>query len=372
MFLDFCHAPRMENNGVDSAIIGLYGEIMQNKAHNHDMAESLRQAISQVQTPLILIYSNPDPDALASAAALREIVRTGGVQTLIRYTGEVGRLENQTMINVLSIPAEPLDEHVLKNADMIALVDAQPDFFKFVDLPRVDIVIDHHPRKNKKNYPFCDIRSTILATSSIMTAYLRALDIPIPGKLATALYYGIKTDSSNSNRWPTEMDSDAIRFLESKVKRNLLRKIEFSSYSIRRLDYFSIALTKLRHARNILYSDVGPVPYADVCAQIADFLIRVKEADWALVSGVVDRKLVIVFRCDGHQKSAGKTAAAAFGSLGSAGGHRTMGRAEIEEKALPPGINLTCNETIERFVIESLAAAEKSLKPLLRTIPKAD
>jgi len=158
-----------------------------------------------------------------------------------------------------------------------------------------------------------------------------------------------------------------VSYLENKIDRSALRRILLSSYSICRLNYFSIALTKLRYSNSILYSDIGPVPYMEICAQIADFLIRVKEASWAVVSGVVDKKLVVVFRCDGYKKHAGKVAEKAFGNIGSAGGHTTKARAEIDEDSLPGNMLLTQSEKIERFIVESISSAERSFKPLLKT-----
>jgi nanoRNase/pAp phosphatase (c-di-AMP/oligoRNAs hydrolase) len=331
--------------------------------------DRLRQVVSGAKRPLILIYGSPDPDALASAWALRTLMRRHAVTPRIGYTGEVGRLENQTMIESLRIPARPLKPRPLKTADLIALVDCQPEFFASMELPRCDVVFDHHPKKSRREYPFSDIRPNCLATTSILTEYLREAEIEPDVRMATALYYGIQTDSRNLQRPPTPVDSAAMRYLEHKVNTSLLRRIEFSLYSLNRLDYFSIALVKLRHYKDVLYSHVGPVPYSDICVQLADFLIRVREARWALVSGVLGRTLVVVFRCDGHRKHAGRTAEAAFGKLGSAGGHRTMGRAEVNEDQLPDEALVTQNEKMERFVLGSLAKVNRDFRALLGSLP---
>lgn len=321
------------------------------------------------KAPVILIYGNPDPDAIGSAWALKEIMRLQGVVAQMAYTGVVGRLENEAIIKYLRVPVGPLKAGMLNEADLIAVVDAQPDFFKDLELPRCDIVFDHHPVKaDDKEVPFSDIRPRCLATSSILAEYLTAGGVRINGRLATALYYGIQTDRRSLQRAYTVTDLNAITKLNRKIDWALLRRIEFSSYSLDRLDFFSIALIKLRSYRNVLYSNMGAVPSVDVCAQIADFIIRVKEANWAVVSGVVDRKLVVVFRCDGLKKDAGRTAEAAFGTFGSAGGHRTMGRAEIDEAKLPDSILLTQNEKVEKFVLSSLAKCEKAFRPVLRMI----
>jgi len=325
----------------------------------------LKKNIVGHKNAIILIYRNPDPDSLSSAWALKEIMKGFGVAANIVYTGEVGRFENEAMIKYLRIPAVPYKEEDLETADLVALVDSQPDFFSSIKLPRCDIIIDHHPAHISEPVAFVDIRPNRLAAASIMTEYIQSAGIPIGVRLATALFYGIQTDSRGMQRSPTRLDREALGFLDKKANRTLLRRIEVSSYSLRQLNYFSIALIKLRFSRNVLYSDIGPVPSYDVCAQVADFLIRVKEANWALVSGVVGKRLVIVFRCDGHKKNAGKTAQAAFGELGSAGGHTIMGRAEIDESALPDGILLTENEKVERFVLSRLAQHERAFGPLL-------
>jgi nanoRNase/pAp phosphatase (c-di-AMP/oligoRNAs hydrolase) len=330
--------------------------------------KKLQNTVSGAKRPYILLYGNPDPDALASAWAMRELLDRASVSASIRYTGEVGRLENAAMIESLRIPASPLEENALDDADLIILVDCQPEFFREIPIPRCDIIIDHHPRKSHREYPYVDIRPNRVATSSILTEYLHAAGIQITKRLATALYYGIQTDSRNSRRGPAPVDLEVIHLLERKIDRKMLRKIEFSSYSLNLLGYFSVALIRLRYSNNVLYSHTGPVPSSEVCVQIADFLIRVKEANWAVVSGVAVKKLIVVFRCDGNNRDAGSVAQAAFGILGSAGGHKTMARAEIDESGLPREITLTQNERLERFVLDSLSKVEKGFRPIYRTL----
>src|SRR3990172_500507 len=124
----------------------------------------------------VVIYGNPDPDALASALALKTILENTKRHVDIRYTGAIGRPENASMIRQLKIPAVPVSEEQAADADIIALVDAQPQFFKDFNLPRCDIVIDHHPPLLDRQVAFADIRPNYLAAASIMTEYLKAAD----------------------------------------------------------------------------------------------------------------------------------------------------------------------------------------------------
>lgn len=335
-------------------------------------AKKLKQLLGLARSSkraVIVIYGNVDPDALASAWALKTIFSWASVKSTIGYTGHIGRLENENMMRTLKIPAFPVNREALEKADLIALVDAQPTFFRDYELPRCDIVIDHHPKEKKAQATFFDIRPECLATCTIVTNYLIALKKPVPVRLATALYHGLMTDSHGLRRGPSRLDKTAIVFLEKHADKSLLANIEFSQYSLGGLDYFGVALAKRRYARDVLYAHLGPVPYTDVCAQVADFLIRVREIHTAVVSGVVDQTLVIVFRCDSRRKDAGRLAQGAFGKIGSGGGHKPMGRAEVDEIALPRGVNLTQNETVERFVVGALTGVDKDFGPLFKSLP---
>ena len=331
-------------------------------------AKELLKVIEGVKSIYIVIYGTVDPDSVGSAWALKELLKAKGVSSEIGFTGEIGRLENEAMILALRMPVAPVDREALDRAEKVAIVDAQLEFFKDYDLPRCDIVIDHHPRKSDKTTPFSDIRPKCLSAASMLTEYLLELKIPIHKRLATALYHGIQVDSKGLRRSGTPVDRMAKEHLEGLADHSLLRRVELSQYSLGGLDYFSIALAKRRYAKNRLYAHLGSLSTADICAQVADFLIRVNEVYWAIVSGVVNDKLVIVFRCDGRTQNAGKLAQEAFGEIGSAGGHKTMGRAEIEQKALD-NLTLTHNEKCEHFLIGLLARVDRTFIALAKVLP---
>jgi len=330
----------------------------------------MQRIAESAKAPLILIYGNPDPDALASALALKTILDTPERRFTIGYTGVVGRPENASMIRQLNIPARPVTETDVDRADLIAMVDSQPQFFKGFALPRCDIVIDHHPMLLEREVPLADIRPGYLSTSSIMTEYIRASHKRLTKRVASALYYGIKVDSRHFLDL-SPGDVEAIRWLRGTADRDIVRRIEFSQFSEQALDYFSIALVRKRFEKGVIFSHLGPVPATDVCVQIADFLIRVEQVAWALVTGVVGDTLVIVFRNDGMKKDAGTLARKAFGEIGSAGGHKSMGRAEIKQVSLPGGLLLTDDCGVELFVLGSLARANTVFGAVLRSCKKA-
>ncbi len=330
----------------------------------------MQEIARPAKQPMALIYGNPDPDALASALALKAILDTPERQLTIGYTGAVGRPENASMIRQLKIPAVPVTEAEAAKADLVAMVDSQPQFYKDFTLPRCDIVIDHHPMLLEREVPLADIRPGYLSTSSIMTEYMRASHTRLTKRLASALYYGIKVDSRHFLDL-SPGDVEAIRWLRGTADRDIVKRIEFSQFSEQALDYFSIALVRKRFEKGVIFSHLGPVPATDVCVQVADFLIRVERVTWALVTGVVGDTLVIVFRNDGMKKDAGTLARKAFGEVGSAGGHRSMGRAEIKQSALPEGLLLTDDCGVEIYVLGALARANPVFGAVLRSFKKA-
>jgi nanoRNase/pAp phosphatase (c-di-AMP/oligoRNAs hydrolase) len=332
--------------------------------------EHLREVCDSAKDVCVIIYSNPDPDALASALALKEILETQKRAVNIGYTGAIGRPENASMIRQLRIPASPVSELKAARSDIIALVDSQPQFFTDFSLPRCDIVIDHHPITARITAGFADIRPHYQSTSSIMTEYLRAAGVRLTKNLASALFYGIKTDTRHFMDDMSHGDVEAVRWLKSKADRDIVQQIEFSQFSREGLDYFTIALVRRHFVKGVMFSHLGPVPFFDVCVQVADFFIRVENVSWAMVTGVVGDTLVVVFRNDGIKKDAGFLARSAFGGIGSAGGHKSMGRAEVKQDVLPNGLLLSNNRGVEEFVLASLAKIDPVFLPVLRSLRK--
>ena len=93
---------------------------------------------------LILLHNDPDPDAMASGLALRNILRRTKATAILGTLQGVTRPENLRMANLLDIQVESITPASVGEFDRIALVDVQPHYFGEL-LDRVDLVIDHHP-----------------------------------------------------------------------------------------------------------------------------------------------------------------------------------------------------------------------------------
>jgi nanoRNase/pAp phosphatase (c-di-AMP/oligoRNAs hydrolase) len=284
----------------------------------------------------VLVVINADPDALSSAMAIKRLLsyRVGSVT--IGYPNEIRRLNNITMVERLKIPIERLHTLQVNDFSKRILLDSQPGHHPSFEKLDFDVIIDHHPVSDGLTAEFIDIRPEYGAVASMMVEYLRAAGIKPSMALSTALFYGIKVDTQNFEKKNMQLaDGISFRYLFDIANRNLVRKFELTELRRSELKYFKIALNKVKASKGRAYVHLGRVGTPDVLVIIADFLNHVDKFDWVLVSGIYGERLVVIFRCDGYRKNAGKLAQKTFAEFGPAGGHREAARAEVPLKNLP-------------------------------------
>lgn len=293
--------------------------------------DDLSARVRAARAPLILMYGDPDPDAIGAALGLATLWQRAGADPTIRFTGEVRRYQNKLLLGWLKQPIAQVTREELDDCDLLAVVDCQPAFWKN-DRPRAQVVIDHHPRHPETVGEYLDIREDYGSTSTILTEYLTVSDTPIDRKLATALLYGLQSDTDDLQRHAGPADIRAYDLLLARADRNFLARLHKSQVPLDLLDYVAWGITHRVHYDDVFIVHFGSVPTPDVLVQTADLLLLTCGINWVVCAGVHEDRLVAVFRGDGHHQDVGQRAALAFAKLGSAGGHRTMGRAEVPLK----------------------------------------
>lgn len=288
------------------------------------------------------ILINADPDAMASAMALKRLMHSKMHHVEIMSVNIVTRPDNLAMIKYLRIPLKPWQPDKKSVFDFFALVDSQPDHNPAFYEQKYSLIIDHHPLTPLANfiYPesFIDIQPNIGATSTIMTQFLHALRIRPGPLLATALLYGIRTDTGTFERSGGEEDLKAYQWLSHHAENNLLRRISRSEYLRSWLPFFSRAFRNLEDCSGGgAYAPLNDIKSADLVVAVADFFTKVHGLKWIAVSGIIGKTVIVVFRGDGS-RDIGRLADACFYDIGTAGGHRNMARAEFPLSAVPEGI----------------------------------
>jgi len=277
---------------------------------------------------LILLHNDPDPDALASGLALRNLLRRTKTTAIIGAIQGVSRPENLRMANMLDIHVEPVTPASVREFERIATVDVQPHYFVGM-LDRVDLVIDHHPEQPGYSAVFKDIRADYGSTCTILTEHLRAVDVNISERTATAMLYAIKSDTLFFARHTNRVDLEAFTFLYPLADAALIRKMEGAEITLERLEYVTRATQSGLMRDQVFCTFIGEAPREDFIPYIADFFLQLEDVKWTIVAGIVKGSLVVSVRNLGYSRNAGEFVKRWFADIGSAGGHRAMAKAVV-------------------------------------------
>lgn len=295
--------------------------------------EALFDAVRRINSLLILPHNDPDPDAIASALALRCLLAERlDVEGRIVYRGIIGRAENKALVNYLNHPLYRLEGTDLQQSAPFVLVDTQPGAGNN-SLPAACtpvIVVDHHPwREQTARAHFSDVRPEVGATSTIMTEYLQAAGIEPPTPLATALFYGIKTDTLGLVRGASQADAAAYFYLQPRVDVDALIEIERAQVPAEYFRRLSAALHSAKVFDQAVIAFIGSMTRPDMAAEMADLLLRLKGIQWVVCMGVYRRELILAVRTRRRRGGAGELARAIVGNSGASGGHGAMAGGQI-------------------------------------------
>ncbi|MGW8144611.1 MAG: DHH family phosphoesterase [Anaerolineales bacterium] len=303
------------------------------------MSKNVLDALGEVLTGnpnvLILPHNDPDPDAIGAAVGLNHLLKEiFQVDSWIAYKGLIERAENKALVQYLRNPLKIVNQTDFQAASMIALVDTQPGAGNNSLPPnkQADIVIDHHIlQPAPKDVLFSDIRPELGSTSTILTNYLQEAGLEPSAQLATALFFGIKTDTRGLSRNANPSDVNAYFYLQSRVDVNALAQIEQAQVP---LEYFQSIDAAIHAAKvfdeNIVIAYLGKLSYPDLGAELADFFMRLKGVQWVLCMGVFRGELILSMRSRNKKIGAGKLITQIIGDKGTAGGHGNMSAGHIE------------------------------------------
>ena len=316
--------------------------------------QQYQRYFSDAERVLILTHNDPDPDAMASALALRNVLRRTKQTAILACLQGVTRPENQRMVKLLDIGMEVIKPEAVAEFDRVAMVDVQPHYFPGL-VERCDLVIDHHPEQPGYNAVFKDIRPDYGSTSTILTEHLRAVDVNISERTATAMLYAIKSDTLFFNRQANRVDLEAFSYLYPLADATLIRKMEGAEITTERLEYVLKAKQNGRMAEQVFCAFLGPTPREDFIPYVADFYLQLENVKWTIIAGVVNDSLVMSVRNIGYSRNAGEFVRRFFADIGSAGGHRAMAKAVVplrafREKFGEPGPDQFADRILELMV----------------------
>ena len=299
---------------------------------------------------LIMTHDHPDPDGIASAAALQYILRNLlKARVMLAYSGVIGRAENRAMINNLKIKLTPLEKVDMTRERCFILVDTQPGTGNnsIPDNVVPVAVIDHHRTRNRtRKSPFYDVRDSYGASSTIVAEYLFESGLPVRSNMATALIYGITSETQDLGRKAIRADIDAYTRLFPRANKKLLSQIERQRVSKEYFIFLGRAIGNAFVYRNAICSRLGEVPSPDIIPQMADLLIHLERMTWAIALGFYGDQLIFSVRTTNTKAKAGKLAEKLVKEKsGTAGGHDMLAAGQIR-------VTVDERERVERAILE--------------------
>lgn len=283
---------------------------------------------------LVLMQNNPDPDALASAAAVRELVHARlNKRITIAYGGHLGRAENRSMVHELRIDVKHVTPKDLERYKTLCLVDTQPRAGNnaLFTLRPADIVIDHHdpPRKPLGPCGLRDVRPEYGATSTILYEYLLAAGIKPDAPLATALYYGIQSDTQELGRDTAPADIEAFQRLLLLRDRKKLSRIQRAPVSPQYFECLWQGLNNAELAGSAVLTLLRNADNPDIFAEVADLMLRLDCARTSVCYGPCNGVIHLSARASDARGNLSTRIRRVVKGIGTGGGHRSMAGGQI-------------------------------------------
>jgi nanoRNase/pAp phosphatase (c-di-AMP/oligoRNAs hydrolase) len=318
--------------------------------------QKLVDIISQSgQRTLIQMHNSPDPDSIASAYGLRYLLQDAGIQADICYRGEIEKYSTSRMVELLDIKLKNIREIPdMTENDYIILVDSQKGNANITDFIGNEVAsIDHHPTFHKIDYLFKDIRPNVGACSSIIAEYFIENNVEIPRNIATALIYGLKTDTLDLSRGVSELDLDMFYTLYKAADIELLNLIQLNQLQFCDLMAYSNAIKNIRIFDNIGIADIGADCPDSLLGTVSDFIMSLKEVEFSVVYSSRKGGVKFSVRNETAELDAGKMIMTILDGIGSGGGHKSMAGGFVPQ-ASAEALGPSFHSFIENKILETM------------------
>lgn len=319
---------------------------------------------------LILTHDNPDPDALATGKGLAFLLdRAWGIPSRLVYSGLVARAENRAMLSRLTPEWEQSD--VLPDLEAfsaVALVDTQPSAGnnRYPASRPAGIVIDHHEpvREALELSRYVDVRPELGSSVSLVYEYFNAARIVPDALLATAMFYGIKTDTRALSRGTSRTDEIVYVSLLGLIDHQALNEVDQAGLSQEYFRAFSRGLHAARVYSRSVVAYLGKLDRPDLAAEMADVLIRLESAHAALCLGWYHHTLHLSLRISLLDQEAEQMIAPIVAGLGQAGGHGPIAGGQVDLTG--KDVSAQVAEIIKRFL--AIMGETEDGEPLLSQV----
>lgn len=297
------------------------------KSNEGSFMNYLEEIIANISGDRVYIQTHnfPDPDAIACAYGLFELLKAKGVEAEICYKGSIERTVTAKMVGLLGIEVkEYMNPDEFNEEDEIILVDAQKGNSNIIDMNGQEIIcIDHHPIYDPVDYRFSDIRPDVGACASIIATYYFDNNIDMSENVATALLYGIKMDTADMKRGVTQLDLDMFYKLYMMADRDILSDLDSSVLHYDDIKAYKDAFSTIDIREDVCFACAGYECKEALIAAICDFTLTLDGINLSIVYSPKQDGIKISIRSSRKYLS-GVIAMNALKGIGTGGGHDNM------------------------------------------------
>jgi nanoRNase/pAp phosphatase (c-di-AMP/oligoRNAs hydrolase) len=259
--------------------------------------ELFLKAVKKYKNIIIIILGSPDPDALASAYALKILLSTVSINSDIIITKKISLSQNRAFVKYLDIPLTLQKDFSPDKYDAYIVPDFQTNIVEGITgvIPCA-AHIDHHTITDKKKpADFSLIKTDAGSTSSLVALMIKDLTPPINKKdlisASTALIFGIQTDTDKYEH-ATPIDIEALRYLSEFSDKDIINKINGIPISPVTMRCYRKATENQHVYKDWRFYGIGYIDITnrDSIAITADLLLKKPDTGTVVVYAIVEDK----------------------------------------------------------------------------------
>ena len=316
-----------------------------NEQHTRSMdttkATELLKHLQPYEFAVIVTHDTPDADGIAASWAIKRLIdEETTCETRVIAGGEILRSENKRLIELLEPPIEMLDEYFVVSNVALIFVDCEPNSSRhLIDSQLFDpLAVIHHHTLPTINDPHSrplvlDVRTEVSSASAIAASYLIELEIEPGEKLATALLYGIRSETKGCNPAYEAFDRSVLEWLMTRANLSMLGDIENAPLSAEYFGDFAQALLSCTLYGDTAFCMLPQASCPETIGEVAYLLIRREGLKQVLCAAVHNHRVLLSVRTEPGGGNAVALLDQTIKGLGHAAGHPNRASATLTDRS---------------------------------------
>lgn len=272
----------------------------------------------------IQCHDNPDADAIASGFGLYLYFKSKRREVRLIYSGrfQIQKPNLKLMIEELQIPIVhyPVSEQMVEG--ILITVDCQYGAGNVTTFNVENVAIFDHHQIEIDNVMLSVINSNLGSCSTLIWSYLKKHNFPVNENvnLATALYYGLYSDTNQFTEIYNPLDLDMRDDLQ--INKSQITLFRNSNLTLEELGIAGVAMLRCIYNEDYHYAIVKAQPCdPNILGLISDFLLQVDGVNCCVVYNTLPDGYKISIRSCSKEVQANELAKYLTRDFGSGGGH---------------------------------------------------